>query len=266
MALAKRFTGSIIAGDSRTVFEGMDIGTAKPSKSEQQAVPHYLLDIVRPDQPFTAADYKRYALDAIKDIAHQGRVPIIVGGSGLYIDAVLHDFTFRSPNLAERERLAGLSVEELQRLIGKRRIEMPENSKNPRHLVGALEAGGILKERKPLRPNTLIIGLHVPTEELHNRIHERVVKMIELGLEQEVRELVAAYGWGAPALRATIGYQEFQHYFDGQTTIDEVIQRIEANTRWLAKRQRTWFKRESSIKWINKPDDSVDLVTTFLNK
>ncbi len=266
IALAKRFGGSIIAGDSRTVYKGMDIGTAKPSESEQQAVPHYLIDIVRPDEQFTAAEYKRSALEAIQDIAHTGRVPIMVGGSGLYIDAVLHDFTFRSPNLAERERLGGLSIEELQRLVGKRRIEMPENSKNPRHLISALETGGILQERKPLRSNTLIIGLQMATEELNSKIHQRVLKMIESGLEQEVRELSTIYGWDAPALRTTIGYQEFQGYFEGTATLDEVIQRIELNTRWLAKRQRTWFKREAAIKRISKPDDAVDLVTTFLNK
>jgi len=266
LELARHFAGSIIACDSRTVYKGLDIGTAKPSQAEQREIPHYLIDIVAPNESFTAADYKRRALDAIRDVVTRGRLPILVGGTGLYADAVLHDFTFRKPNTAERQRLAGLSVEELQRLIGKRRIEMPENSRNPRHLIGVLEAGGILKERKPLRPNTLIIGMSMPMDELGHRVHERTIAMIRQGLEEEVRNLASQYGWDAPALQATIGYREFHDYCEGTATLDEVIQRIEANTRSLAKRQRTWFRREPAIKWISKPEESVDLVTTFLNK
>lgn len=266
MELARRFGGNIIAGDSRTLYKGMDIGTAKPSELDRLEVPHYLLDIVSPADSFTAADFKKRALAAIDDISSDGRLPILVGGTGLYVDAVLHDFTFRTPNPTERQRLSGLSVAELQQLIIERSLPLPENDKNPRHLIGILEAGGMLKEGKPLRANTLIIGIDMPADELTVRIHDRVEAMIEQGLEAEVKKLSNLYGPDAPALRSTIGYREFSEYFAGDASLDEVIQLIEANTRSLAKRQRTWFRREPAIHWISKTEESVDLVTTFLNK
>ncbi len=266
LALAEHFAGSIIAGDSRTVFVGMDIGTAKPILSDRRRIPHYMIDLVCLDQSFTVADYKREAEAAIREAAGKGALPILVGGTGLYIDSVLHDFSFRAPDLLLRKALTGLSVRELQALIRERGLAMPVNSKNPRHLIAVLETGKVLNENKPIRSNSLTLGLDIPREELFRNIRLRTESMLEMGLEQEVYGLVDTYGWNNSILRSTIGYQEFYDYDEGRLSLKEVVQSIEAHTRALAKRQLTWFKRSDEIIWISKVEQAVDLVTTFLNK
>jgi tRNA dimethylallyltransferase len=264
--LAQRFKGEIIAADSRTVYKGMDIGTAKPSVEDRQLVPHHLIDIVAPDEPFTAADFQRQARVAIGDIAARGRVPIMVGGSGLYIDAVLYDFNFQgAQNVTERDRLQKMSVEELQGILIEHAIALPKNEKNPRHLVGAVLHDGVVKEPQVLRSNTLVIGLRVEEEKLAARIRKRTEKMIAQGLEQEVRNLVEVYGWKGQ-LTESIGYQDFQPHLNGARTLQDVVQQIVTRTMQYAKRQKTWFKRSPDISWISNPEEAVALVTTFLNK
>jgi len=264
--LAKHFDGQIIAADSRTVYSGMDIGTAKPSPAERDRVAHYLVDIISPDVVFTAADFKRLAVLSIETIAKQGKLAFLVGGSGLYIDAVLYDFSFADkPNAKERQRLQELSIEELQAELEARGIPLPTNVKNPRHLIRQLETGGMPAAERILRPNTLVLGLQLSSDELKVRIHQRVQAMFAAGLEQEVHALVGQYGWDCAVLQ-TIGYQEFQAYFSGEMSLTEVQVRIEKNTIQYAKRQRTWFKRNKSIHWLDKREEAVDLITAFLNK
>jgi len=264
--LAKHFDGQIIAADSRTVYSGMDIGTAKPSPAERDRVAHYLVDIISPDVVFTAADFKRLAVLSIETIARQGKLAFLVGGSGLYIDAVLYDFSFADkPNAKERQHLQELSIEELQAELEARGIPLPTNVKNPRHLIRQLETGGMPAAERILRPNTLVLGLQLSSDELKVRIHQRVQAMFAAGLEQEVHALVGQYGWDCAVLQ-TIGYQEFQAYFSGEISLTEVQVRIEKNTIQYAKRQRTWFKRNKSIHWLDKREEAVDLITAFLNK
>jgi tRNA dimethylallyltransferase len=268
LELADRLSGEIIAADSRTVYKGMDIGTAKPSADDRARVPHHLLDVVAPDQPFTAADFKREGLRVINDITARGRLPIMVGGTGLYVDAILYDYTFRAPG-AEivRAELNALTVPELQKRLVERGIPLPNNPGNPRHLVRALETGGAPAERKPLRDNTLVIGLAPDRDELRARIEARVGDMIEAGLEQEAKTLAQQYGWGIPPMQ-TIGYQEWQAYFSGVQDPEETKRLIIKNTLAYAKRQRTWFRRNKSIHWYNNRGnlpEIVELATTFLN-
>lgn len=264
--LAQRFDGEIIAADSRTIYKGMDIGTAKPDQRERLLVPHHLLDVVSPDQPFTAADFKARAQAVIADITRRGKLPLLVGGTGLYIDAVLYNFSFAAaPDLGERQRLQQLTVAELQAELVGRGIPLPVNDRNPRHLIRQLETAGSVGQRSVLRRRTLILGLQPDREYLNERIHLRVNSMFVAGLEQEIKELIVRYGWQCPALR-TIGYQEFKPFFEGKTDLSAVKAEIEKNSRQLAKRQRTWFKRNKSIHWISQKDEAVDLVTTFLNK
>lgn len=266
LQLAQRFSGEIIAADSRTVYAGMDIGTAKPSAEEQASVPHHLLDISTPDKPITAAQYKLLAQQQIKVIAAEGHVPFLVGGSGLYIDAVLYDFSFRPlPDPAERSRLQRLSVDELQGLLQDADIPLPTNERNPRHLIRQLETNGQVAHAQTLRPNTLVLGIQTDRELLKERIGQRVDAMIDAGLEEEVRSLSGQYGWQTSAMQ-TIGYQEFQPYFAGERSLEEVKQEIVRNTVRYAKRQRSWFKRNTAIKYICNVDEAVDLITTFLNK
>lgn len=236
MELAEKFDGEIICADSRTVYKGMNIGTAKPSVADQQNVTHHLLDIVEPDENLNVRQFQQLAIQAIEDIARHGRLPILVGGAGLYVDSVLFDYEFSPPG-------------------ARRDIE------NPRHL----KYQDMTAYKSGLRHNTLVLGLQRTHESLKVRIEQRIEAMISLGLEQEVRNLVKRYGWEAPGLN-TIGYREFRGYFDGKKSLDEVVEGLERNTILYAKRQRTWFKRNESIHWLNDPSGAVDLVTTFLNK
>lgn len=266
LQLAQRFSGEIIAADSRTVYKGMDIGTAKPTLAEQEQVPHHLLDITTPDLPITAAQYKVLAQAAIADISGRGKIPFMVGGTGLYIDAVLFDFTFRQQSdPKERRKLQELSVEELQGRLQEAGIPLPLNERNPRHLIRQLETRGEVAKAQDLRHNTLILGMQIDREVLKERIRLRTETMFAAGLEQEARTLSESYGWRVPAMQ-TIGYQEFEPYFSGKHPLEEVKQEIVRNTIRFAKRQRSWFRRNKAIHYICNVDEAVDLITTFLNK
>lgn len=264
--MAQRFSGEIIAADSRTVYKGMDIGTAKPTIEERGGVPHHLLDVATPDQVFTVADFQRLAKAAIIQVANREHMPFMVGGSGLYVDAVLYDFEFRGPADEEkRKKLQGLSVERLQEMIREQGLPMPENSRNARYLMRTLETAGVQGKRKPLRPNTLVLGLMIDGDELRQKLARRVDIMVEQGLVDEVRTMAEIYGWDAPGLQAP-GYKAFHAYVDGEISLEEAKVLFAQNDSQLAKRQRTWFRRNPGIHWISKKEEAVDLITTFLNK
>jgi tRNA dimethylallyltransferase len=265
MRIAEKFDGEIVCADSRTIYKGMDIGTAKPSAEDQARVPHHLLDVVEPNESFTVADFKRLALEAIKDISERGKVPLLVGGSGLYIDAVLYDFQFRAPvDAVRRKVLQKFTVEELQAALLEQDIPLPENVRNPRYLIRALETGGQQPKHGGFRPNTLLVGLSIDREALRENVARRVEQMFADGFIDEVRALIAEYGVSAPALQAP-GYKAVAVYLGGKATLQEAKEQFIHNDLQLAKRQRTWFKRNKSIRWC-KTDEAVDLVTTFLNK
>ncbi len=235
LELASSYSGEIICADSRTVYKGMDIGTAKPSPSDLRQVAHHLLDLVEPGQRFTAAEFKRLAEAAIGDILARDKLPFLVGGTGLYVDAVIFNYQF-SEQGAERD------------------------PRNPRHL----QTGSSPDNHKEMRPNTLVIGIDPGKEVLKQRITARVEAMFEQGLKEEVRRLAQTYGWGNEAMTG-VGYKEFKGYFAGDTSLEEVRASILKNTVDYAKRQRTWFKRNKSIQWLSDPRDAVEIVTTFLN-
>lgn len=264
--LAERWNGEIIAADSRTVYRGMDIGTAKPTASERARVPHHLVDVFDPDEQCTASDFRRLANEAIADITGRGKVPFLVGGTGLYIDAVLFNFSFRGePDLAQRQELEGLSVAQLQDRLHEQGIALPENARNPRHLIRAIETNGAGGVQNKLRGGTTVIGIDVEKEVLHQRIADRVDAMLTTGLKSEALALAARYGWDCPSMQ-TIGYQEFRLLAEGVATIQEVRQTIITHSQQYAKRQKTWFKRNKSIHWISKTEEAVEVVTTELNK
>lgn len=264
--LAERFNGEIIAADSRTVYKGMDISTAKPSALDQQRVPHHLIDIVEPNEPFTVADFKKLSEAAIKDIHRKGRLPIMVGGSGLYIDAILYDFGFRkTPDPQLRSRLNNLSVDELQAEINRKNIPMPVNKQNPRHLIRVIETGGQQATIKQLRPNTLVIGINTDREILKQRITARVDHMVRNGLIEEIKKVSDKYGWYHKALQ-TPAYNAFKKFIENAISLEQAKNEFIQNDLQLAKKQRTWFRRNPSIQWVDDPLSSVDFVTTFLSK
>ncbi len=269
MQLASRFSGEIICADSRTIYRGMDIGTAKPTSDDQATVPHHGLDLVNPDEAFSVSDFKEYASATIKDISSRGKMPMLVGGTGLYINAILYDYSFRPPaDLKARKKLELLSVQELQDILKSREITLPNNPQNPRHLIRSIESNGFIPEANPLRSNTLIIGLTAERKILKKSIELRVEKMIEQGFIEEAERLGKKYGWEVQALQAP-GYKAARQYIDGAMSLKEAKALFVKNDMNLAKRQRTWFGRNNSIQWVGteeKMNKSVELITTFLNK
>lgn len=263
--IARKHNGEIVCADSRTIYKGMDIGTAKPTKAEQAEIPHHLLDVITPDQQFSAADFQKQALAAIADIHGRGRVPIMVGGTGLYVDAVLYDFTFRAPaNLTLRAQYEKLPLFELQQALAEKGIPLPTNAKNPRHLIRALETDGEVSKRGNIRGNTLVLGLSVERKQLDERIKKRIDVMITTGLLTEIENLAKQYSWEAPGLQAP-GYRAFRPFFEGKISLEEAKEQFVRNDLQLAKRQRTWFKRSKDIQWASSAEQAQEAAKTFLD-
>jgi tRNA dimethylallyltransferase len=264
--LAQKFNGEIIAADSWTVYKDFNIGTAKPSQQDLANVPHHLIGIVNPKDGFNAAQYKRMAVAAIEDISGRGKLPILVGGTGLYVDSVLYDYSFL-PNKSneQRQELNNLGLDELIDKIRFRKIDTNGiDLRNKRRLIRLIETNGMRPTHGDLRPNSLIIGLRLTPEQLRDRITERIDQMLADGLESEVKELSSLYGWDTEPMKG-IGYREFYEYFNGSQSLSETRVKIIRSTLELAKRQNTWFKRNKSIQWVDKQIEAVEIVTTLLN-
>jgi tRNA dimethylallyltransferase len=268
--LAKRLNGEIICADSWTVYQGFDIGTAKPTAEEQAGIPHHLLDVADPAVGYSAAVFQRMTKQAIEAIASRNKLPILVGGTGLYIDSILYDYGFlpaSDPSL--RQELNGLSLTELQQRADEMELDTTEiDTRNKRRIIRLIENNGILPTKEPLRNNTLVLGVRRPIDELRTRIVTRIDAMVEAGLVDEVRRLGEQYGWDCEPMKAP-AYRAFRDYILGTISLEMAKERMVQNDLKLAKKQRTWFKRNSSIQWIDdrsKISDIVDLVTTTLNK
>ncbi len=231
--LAKQVNGEIICADSRTIYRGMDIGTAKPTLKEQQGVPHHLLDIVHPNERFSAAEFKKRATEKINEIWSQGKIPIMVGGTGLYIDSVLFDYQF--------------STEDARR-----------DAVNSRHLSNADQSD----RKKPLRGNTLVLGISVQREVLRARIEARVEAMFEDGFLSEVKALAKQYGWENESMSG-IGYRLARQYVEGGADEHQVKEAFVSRDMSLAKRQMTWFKRNPYIHWFESSDELIESGVKF---
>lgn len=250
MRLAKKWGGEIICADSRTVYKDMDIGTAKPTESDRRAVKHWLLDVVRPGDRFTAYDFKRLAQEAIDDIASRGKIPFLVGGTGLYIDSIVLDFVF-GPNVDfdRREKLDSLTIEQLIALHKKHHLKLPENSKNKRYLIRSLEkyntppsvSDGII-------PNTYVVAIKTEKEDLISRIRERTDAMFAGKILQETQHIIKKHGSNNEAMTGNI-YKIVSRLLVGEITNDEAKQ-LSATKDWqLAKRQITWLRRHDWVQW-----------------
>jgi tRNA dimethylallyltransferase len=266
-AIAERFNGELICADSWTVYRGFDIGTAKPSSMERALVPHHLLDVAEPVEGFSAAVFQRLAKQAITEILSRGKLPILVGGTGLYIDSILYDYSFLPKS--DPEGRAVLNMKSLDELI-QRVQELGLNTegidlRNKRRVIRLIENEGERPTKRSIRDNTLVLGMKVERETLGWRIAARVDAMLAAGLENEVEQLAGKYGWGAEAMKG-IGYREWQPYFVGTQTLGATREKIIKSTMDLAKKQRTWFRRNNSIQWVSDRSNAVDLITTFLNK
>lgn len=270
MELASRFDGELICADSWTVYRGFDVGTAKPSAEEQVRLPHHLLDVADPEQGFSAVEFQRLAKATIADIAGRGKLPVMVGGTGLYIDSVLYDYQFLpAPPEGLREQLNGLSLEALQQKAHDDGLDTTGiDLRNKRRIIRLIENNGLRPTRRAMRDNTLVLGIRVDREHLRQRVERRVDTMLAAGLEAEVRALASRYGWQAEPMKG-IGYREWQDFFEASQPLGQTRERIIAATMGLAKRQRTWFQRNKSIQWLDGSDaysEAVAMVTSFVHQ
>jgi tRNA dimethylallyltransferase len=249
--LAEQYGGEIISADSRTIYRHMDIGTAKPSAEDQARVPHWGLDIVEPGESFSAADFKRYAVEKIAEIRSRGHVPFLVGGTGLYVDAVVFDYQFGpAADPEEREKWEGMNLEALHKYCIHHNIPLPENNQNKRYVIRAIEQQGISAKRsKDPIANTIIVGIATDREQLRERIHMRSEHLFDDGVVDEAKRLAGQYGWNSEAMTGNI-YRLARDFLDTKITLDEFKKRNETADWHLAKRQLTWLKRNEHIEWL----------------
>lgn len=278
ISLAQKFGGEIVSADSRQIYRGMDIGTAKPTADERRAIPHHLIDIKDPNENYTVADYQRDAIATIEDIIARGKVPLLVGGTGLYMRAVVENLDIPK-TVAQPELRAGIEREiardGLDAVFKKLVALDPEaaggvDPKNPRRVVRALEVaittGEPFTAQRAKRASlfdTLMLGLNPAPEVLRDRIDHRVDAMLRDGLVHETAALIKKYGVAAPAFDA-IGYREIINHLNGDRSIEQATAAIKINTWHYAKRQMTWFKKTDGIRWIKNPDEAVTLAQEFL--
>lgn len=278
IALAKKFDGEIISADSRQIYRGMNIGTAKPTELEMSAVPHCLIDVKDPNEDYTVAEYKIDAIIAINNVIERGHLPILVGGTGLYIKSVLENLDI--PNIEADATLRAELEKEivdkgLDSVVQKLLVLDPDAAhvldlNNPRRVIRALEVAiatgqpftAQQKKHEPLF-NILIIGLNPPQEELRERIDQRIDEMMNEGFVDEVKALIQKYGDAAPAFDA-IGYREVIDYLRSAHSLDETVAAIKLNTWHYAKRQMTWFKKDTAIHWMVDIDGAAAVAQNFL--
>ncbi|MFD2612129.1 tRNA (adenosine(37)-N6)-dimethylallyltransferase MiaA [Paenibacillus gansuensis] len=269
--IAKRFGCEIISGDSMQVYKRMNIGTAKITPEEMQGIPHYMINIHEPDYPFSAAEFQESASSAIRDISSRGKLPFVVGGTGLYIESLCYSYEFSESGSDEAFReeqysfAARNGAEALHDILKKADPPTAErlHPNDLRRVVRALEilhTTGIpvseqLEGQKKVSPYELcIVGLTMERDLLYKRIEERIDLMMEQGLVDEVRHLLAE---GCPrsaiSLKA-IGYKEILGFLDGEYTLERAVYLLKRNTRRFAKRQLSWFRHMNDIQWVDVTD------------
>ncbi len=265
--LAKRFNGEIICADSRTVYRDMDIGTAKPTAQERAEVPHWGLDLVNPGERFTAADFKVYADAKIQDIRARGKVPFLVGGTGLYVDAVLFDYQFGgAADLELRTQLETMTIAKLQDYCAKHNIELPQNTQNKRHLVRAIEQNGINNKRRQEPVSTsVIVGIATDRAALRARIENRFEQMLADGVVEEAMLLGKKYGWDSEAMTGNI-YPLLRQHLEEGLSLKDVGEKFTTLDWRLAKRQLTWLRRNPYIYWGSRDEVMAYIVAALEHK
>lgn len=262
--LARKIGGEIISADSRLVYKGMDIGTAKPTIEEMQGIPHYMIDVVEPELNYSAGLYAKEAKRCIDDIVSRGKVPIVVGGTGLYYRVLLENYDLPDvkPDYELRENLYKYSCEELLEMLfnldekAGNSVERNDKKKLIRYIEIIKLTGKPLDLARGKRDKEFDvewIGLNFPREILYDRINKRVDQMIELGLVEETQELLEKHG-RISNITDTIGYREIISYLDGELSLDDAKDKLKQNTRNYAKRQLTWFRKNEEIKWNCYPE------------
>ncbi len=280
LELAREFAGEIVSADSRQVYRELTIGTSKPRGEWRQdrylvsAIPYHLVDCVDPDEEFTLAQYQQRAFAAIDGTIRRGKTPFLVGGTGLYIQAVVDNLVIPAvePNQQLRARLAEKPTGELAKML--RDLDPASadavDPANPRRLIRAIEVAlatkqsfAALRAKSEPRYETLQIGISKPKEELYETIERRVDEMIEEGLVHEVKTLLERYPRTLSAFSG-VGYTEIMRHLDGTISLEKAIRLIKTRTRKFARRQMTWFKRDKRIRWVRTLDATREHVRGFL--
>ncbi|MEI2354952.1 tRNA (adenosine(37)-N6)-dimethylallyltransferase MiaA [Mesobacillus zeae] len=265
--LAKRFSGEIISGDSMQIYRGMDIGTAKITPSEMEGVPHHLIDFKDPEDSFSAAEFQGLVRKKIEEIAARGKLPMIVGGTGLYIQSAIYDYQFseaagdpefRQKLEREADELGTASVHEmLEKVDPESAAKIHPN--NVRRVIRALEihhstgmtAGEYQAKQTPeVLYDTAVIGLTMDRDQLYTRIDRRVDLMLDQGLVNEVKGLYDEGLKDCQSIQA-IGYKEIYDYFEGKVSLDQAADQLKQNSRRYAKRQLTWFRNKMEVEWFD---------------
>lgn len=276
IALARAVEGEIISADSMQVYKHMDIGSAKIKKEEMEGIPHYLIDVLEPDEEFHVVRFQEMAKEAMKEIYSKGKIPILTGGTGFYIQAVVKDIDFSqdTEKSSVRERLENLAQEKggeyLHELLAQRDPESAEkiHPNNIKRVIRALEYYELTGEKISLHNeregekvspyNTAYFVLNDHRERLYERIDRRVDQMLDEGLVEEVRRL-AQIGYTRDMVSMQgLGYKEILAYLEGEYSLEEAVYVLKRDTRHFAKRQLTWFRREKDVIWVNKPDFDYD--------
>jgi len=265
--MAKRYNGEIISGDSMQIYRGMDIGTAKITKEEMQGIPHHLIDIKEPEENFSVAEFQLLVRAKINEIAKRGKLPIIVGGTGLYIQSVIYDYQFSDVPGDEAFRLElegrvkqignDALYKELQAVDPESAAQIHPN--NVRRVIRALEIFHLTgktmqdyqrKQQPDLMYETALVGLTMDREKLYERINLRVDIMVKQGLLDEVKSLYNQGLRDCQSIQA-IGYKEIYDYLDEKVTLDDAVEQLKQNSRRYAKRQLTWFRNKMDVKWFD---------------
>lgn len=271
--LANKLNGEIISADSMQIYKDMNIGSAKPSNEEQKLAKHYLIDFVNPNERYSVADFKKDASNAIDMIIKNGKTPIVVGGTGLYIDSLIYNIEFNEEKFDQNYRKE-LEKEETEKLYEMAnnidQISTQKISKNDRkrlmriieiyHSTGKTKLELEKESRKRIKYDYRIFVLNMDREKLYNRINQRVDKMIDEGLIEEVQELLKKYKEFPTAMQG-LGYKETVQYLEGNLTKDEMIDKIKQETRRYAKRQLTWFRRYKNAIWLDAENlDNANII------
>lgn len=259
---AKMFNGEIISADSMQIYKGMDVGTAKVTIDEAEGIPHHMIDIVEPTETFSVAEFKNLAQKAIDEVRKKGKLPIIVGGTGLYINSLIYDYTFSSTNASNEIRekyktiLAEKGAEYLHDLLKELSPKDAErlHKNDTFRVIRALEiaeSGNENLDNGEIKMPYVAIAVDFPRDILYERINERVDVMFDGGLLDEVKTLLAnGVTFDHQSMKA-IGYKEFREYFENTLTLDEVSEKIKKNSRNYAKRQLTWFRKMENLNWCD---------------
>lgn len=271
IALAKQINGEIVSCDSMQIYKDMNIGTAKPTQEEMQEIKHYLIGYVSPEERYSVADYKTDAKKAIKEIIEKGKMPIVVGGTGLYLDSLIYEIEYQDIKLDEeyRKKLEeeveekGLEVlYEKAKEIDVKAMEKisPNDKKRILRILEIYHATGKTKteqeiesRKKEVEYDYKVYALDWDRQKLYDRINKRVDMMIEQGLIEEVKQIMAKYDTFPTAMQG-LGYKEVVEYLEGKLTKEEMIEKIKMETRRYAKRQLTWFRKNKQTVWIDAED------------